>query len=83
VRFGLWAGGAIAVLAPLSGWLALVLRERWRRLRGGWIALGLFLFRRPHYESLIAERRAIRDAIARLAGELGTTAAATAGATTG
>ncbi|HUB06630.1 MAG TPA: lysophospholipid acyltransferase family protein [Myxococcales bacterium] len=83
VRFGPWAGCAIAMLAPLSGWLALVLRERWRRLRGGWIALGLFLFRRPHYESLIAERRAIRDAIARLAGELGTTAAATAGATTG
>ena len=78
LRFGGWPALGSLALLPLSGWLALVLRERWRRLRGGWIALGLFLFRRPHYEALVAERRAIRDAIARLAGELESTAPAEA-----
>jgi 1-acyl-sn-glycerol-3-phosphate acyltransferase len=55
------------IVAPLSGWLALVLRERWGRLRGGWTALALYLLQRPHYEQLLAERRAIRDAIAAVA----------------
>ncbi|MHB8419313.1 MAG: lysophospholipid acyltransferase family protein [Myxococcales bacterium] len=69
-RFGPWPALANLAIAPLSGWLALVLRERWRRLRGGWIAVGLYVFRRPQYEKLLSERRAIRDAIATLAQQI-------------
>jgi glycerol-3-phosphate O-acyltransferase/dihydroxyacetone phosphate acyltransferase len=63
-KLGPLAAVANLLAAPLSGWLALVLRERWGRLRGGWTALGLYLFQRPYYESILAERRAIHDAIA-------------------
>jgi 1-acyl-sn-glycerol-3-phosphate acyltransferase len=63
-KLGPTYAAANLVLAPLSGWLALVLRERWGRLKGGWTALGLYLFQRQYYERLLAERRLIRDAIA-------------------
>ncbi len=69
-KFGIGFAIANVILAPLSGWLALVLRERWGRLRGGWTALGLYLFQRPHYEQILAERRAIHAAIAAAAATL-------------
>jgi glycerol-3-phosphate O-acyltransferase / dihydroxyacetone phosphate acyltransferase len=69
-RYGHWLALANLVVAPLSGWLALILRERWGRLRGGWTALGLFVFQRQYYAQLLAERRAIRDAIAAAADAL-------------
>jgi len=67
-RFGPWLAIASIAVVPLSGWLALVLQERWSRLRGGLIALAVFVFHRPYYGKLLAERQAIRNAIARLAG---------------
>ncbi len=66
-RFGLAAGLAVLAAAPLSALAALVLRERSRALRGGLVAFGLAIFRRPYYERLLAERRAIREAILALA----------------
>ncbi len=63
-KLGPWYAAANLVLAPGSGWLALILRERWGRLKGGWTALGLYVFQRQYYERLLAERRGIREAIA-------------------
>jgi len=67
-RLGPWLAIVSIVVVTLSGWLALVLQERWSRLRGGLIALAVFVFHRPYYAKLLAERQAIRNAIARLAG---------------
>ncbi|MHB1846088.1 MAG: hypothetical protein ACYCWW_14780, partial [Deltaproteobacteria bacterium] len=69
-RAGPACGAAVLLLAPLSAWLALLLRERWRLLRGGAAAVGLYAFKRPQYERLRAERRAIHGALMFLADPL-------------
>ena len=70
---GAWLGwgGALAALAllPAAAWAALLLSERFERSWAAVRALGLLLFKRRVYLRLVAERRAIRDAILKLAGE--------------
>lgn len=65
-----WAGALAAiVLLPASGWAALLLSERFERSWAALRALGLLLFRKRLYLRLVAERRAIRDEIVRIAEE--------------
>lgn len=63
-----WGLAALALL-PSCAWAALLLQERfvssWAALR----ALGLLLFRRRLYLRLVAERRAIREEVLRIAEE--------------
>ena len=66
-RFGMLPAVVTLALAPVSGWLALLLRERWGKLRGRWTALALYLFHRQKYDRLVAQRRSIRTAIEQVA----------------
>ncbi len=69
-----WTGwiGAVAmlVLAPLAGWMALRLAERWDHVVGATRSLTLFLLGRRRFRHLQAERRDIRDDLGRIAEEL-------------
>jgi 1-acyl-sn-glycerol-3-phosphate acyltransferase len=73
VTIGLYRGimlGMIAlIVAPLSGYVALRFFERLDEFMGGLRALVLSRFQRWGFLRLIAERRAIREAIVRLAEE--------------
>jgi glycerol-3-phosphate O-acyltransferase/dihydroxyacetone phosphate acyltransferase len=65
-----WAGALAAIaLLPASGWAALLLSERFERSWAALRALGLLLFKKRLYLRLVAERRAIREAIVRIAEE--------------
>ena len=63
-----WALAALALL-PACAWAALLLQERFERSWAALRALGLLLFRKRLYLRLVAERRAIRDAVLRIAEE--------------
>jgi len=71
----LWRGPeasvATVVVAPLTGYAALVFFERLDRIVGGARALGLFTFRRWAFLRLLAERKAIQEAILALGRDIG------------
>lgn len=73
---GAWRGalsGFLALLiAPLSGYAALLFFEKLDDMIGGFRAVILSRFRRWGYLQLLAERRAIRDEILKLGAELET-----------
>ena len=65
------AGVAAVGVAPLTGYAALVFFERLDRIVGGARALGLFTFRRWAFLRLLAERKAIQEAILALGRDIG------------
>jgi len=71
--FGYAAGGAAAVLLPLSGWAALRVGERLDELAGRARALLALAFARRSFARLLEERRAIRREMERLDEELSDT----------
>lgn len=72
--FGVWGGVRVALFSvpvlPMAGYAALRFFERLDRLVGGARALALFTFRRWAFLRLLAERRAIRDALLGLGREV-------------
>lgn len=69
-RFGILAAVAALVLAPLSGYVALLFFERLDELRAGVRAVAVSRFQRWGYLRLVAERGAIREEILRLGADL-------------
>jgi hypothetical protein len=71
----LWRGPeaavAAVVVAPLTGYAALVFFERLDRIVGGARALGLFTFQRWAFLRLLAERKGIQEAILALGRDIG------------
>ena len=67
--FGALAGLAALVLAPISGYVALLFFERLDDLRAGLKAIAASRFQRWGYLRLVAERTAIREEIVGLAAE--------------
>jgi hypothetical protein len=74
IYWGWWAGLAALILAPLSGYAALVFFERLSRSIGGARATIMSRVQRWGYLKLVAERSAIRDEIFALADEFETPA---------
>lgn len=68
--WGPLGGFAALVLAPLSGWMALRLTELWDEVVGAARALALYALGRRRFVHLQAERRAIREELARIGAEL-------------
>jgi 1-acyl-sn-glycerol-3-phosphate acyltransferase len=66
---GVWASLATLVLAPLSGYAALLFFERLSQSIGGARALMMSRFQKWGYLKLVAERGAIRDELTALADE--------------
>jgi 1-acyl-sn-glycerol-3-phosphate acyltransferase len=69
IYWGIWAALAVLIIAPLSGYVALVFFERLSRSIGGARATLMSRFQRWGYLKLVAERTAIRDEIVALADE--------------
>lgn len=67
--FGALAGVGALVLAPISGYVALLVFERLDELRAGARALAVSRFQRWGYLRLVAERTAIRQEIMQLAAD--------------
>lgn len=71
----LWRGPeaavAAVVVAPLTGYAALMFFERLDRIVGGARALGLFTFQRWAFLRLLAERKGIQEAILALGRDIG------------
>jgi 1-acyl-sn-glycerol-3-phosphate acyltransferase len=72
IYWGVWAVLAVLIIAPLSGYVALVFFERLSRSIGGARATLMSRFERWGYLKLVAERSAIRDEIVALADEFET-----------
>jgi hypothetical protein len=68
-NFGALAGLGALVLAPISGYFALLFFERLDDLRASVKAVAVSRFRRWGYLRLVAERTAIREEIMTLAAE--------------
>jgi hypothetical protein len=68
---GAFAGLAALVLAPITGYVALVFFERLDDLRAGLKAVAASRFQRWGYLRLVAERTAIREEIMTLAADFG------------
>ncbi|HUQ19797.1 MAG TPA: 1-acyl-sn-glycerol-3-phosphate acyltransferase [Gemmatimonadaceae bacterium] len=69
IFFGWFAALITLIIAPLSGYAALVFFERLSRSIGGARALAMSRFRRWGYLKLVAERVAIREELTALADE--------------
>jgi 1-acyl-sn-glycerol-3-phosphate acyltransferase len=69
IYWGVWAALATLILAPLSGYAALIFFERLSQSIGGARAMLMSRFRRWGYLKLVAERGAIRDELVALADE--------------
>ncbi|HVD59524.1 MAG TPA: lysophospholipid acyltransferase family protein [Gemmatimonadaceae bacterium] len=69
IYWGAWTALVTLILAPLTGYAALVFFERLSDSIGGARALLMSRFRRWGYLKLVAERSAIRDELAALAEE--------------
>ena len=69
LNFGTLAGLAALVLAPVSGYIALLFFERLDDLRAGLKAVAASRFQRWGYLRLVAERTAIREEIMGLAAD--------------
>ena len=69
IYWGVWAALATLILAPLSGYAALIFFERLSESIGGARALAMSRFQRWGYLKLVAERGAIRDELTALANE--------------
>ncbi|HYN79999.1 MAG TPA: lysophospholipid acyltransferase family protein [Gemmatimonadaceae bacterium] len=67
--FGALAGVGALVLAPISGYVALLVFERLDELRGSARAVAVSQFQRWGYLRLVAERTAIRQEIMQLAAD--------------
>lgn len=67
--FGALAGIGMLVLAPITGYVALLFHERLDELRAGVRAVAASQFQRWGYLRLVAERTAIREEIMRLAAD--------------
>jgi 1-acyl-sn-glycerol-3-phosphate acyltransferase len=74
IYWGWWASLATLILAPLSGYAALIFFERLSRSIGGARATIMSRFQRWGYLKLVAERSAIREEIVALADEFETPA---------
>jgi len=70
LRLGPWAALAALLILPVAGYGSLLFFERLDRVAGRARALGFYVRRRRAFLRLVAERRAIRDAIMALGGEL-------------
>jgi hypothetical protein len=68
-RYGAWFATAALVLAPLTGYVALLFFEQLDRSIGVARAITMSRFSRWGFLKLVAERRAIRDEIMKLAAE--------------
>ncbi|MEJ7618617.1 MAG: lysophospholipid acyltransferase family protein [Pyrinomonadaceae bacterium] len=67
-----WPAAMVTLLvAPLAGYAAILFLEEFDRFIGGARALTFFFTRRWFFLQLLAERRAIRDEIIALGGEVG------------
>ena len=71
LRFGLAIGVAAGMLAPIGGYAAVKLVERFDRFVSGTRALGFSLFERDHLDRLVAERDRLRADLEALAPRLG------------
>ena len=69
LKAGPWAALASLVAVPWCGWLALRLSERFDDFAAALRALAALAFRKRFFLRVVAERRAIREAILRLAEE--------------
>ncbi|MDP9178628.1 MAG: lysophospholipid acyltransferase family protein [Gemmatimonadota bacterium] len=67
--FDALAGGGALLLAPISGYVALLVFERLDELRAGARAVAVSRFQRWGYLRLVAERTAIREEIMQLAAD--------------
>jgi 1-acyl-sn-glycerol-3-phosphate acyltransferase len=68
VAAGPWAALSVALGLPVSGWAAVVFFDGVARLGGRTRAFLYYIFRRAELERVLAERRALRDAIVELGG---------------
>jgi hypothetical protein len=70
LKFGILAAIVALILAPITGYIALIFFERLDELVAGVRAFALSRFERWGYLRLVAERGAIREEIMRLGAEL-------------